>query len=183
MAQWWFWIIVVIGSLVLGFGTIAFFWFMFDAWRNRRIKKKLPKDPEELKAETLNPGKQTTNVKEVREENERKQFTKYREFEKLRQLGEGTTSDSRAAPDSDSGTSSPGTGSSTTSPAPPTQPGRTEVEGKGSPIGTGSRILPTADGVQERGDKMAEGSSFYTRAFSEPTSKPARSKKINLTDP
>lgn len=96
---WWGYILGIVGAIMIGvfFGSIGFF---LHAWvQNRKLKKSLPvKDKKEVsqwlkqpdvKEALLNPGNvNLTDTKEAAED-ERKRFDNYREFEKLRRIGQG----------------------------------------------------------------------------------------------
>lgn len=84
-------ILVIAGSLIGGFTLAFWFFFMityFIDWRLKRKQKKL------TNKELLKPNIEE-NEKGVIEENGKRKFIEYRQFEKLRRFGEGERSPSK----------------------------------------------------------------------------------------
>lgn len=80
----WYYIIGLLLVLVLSF-MLAFSFYFLGGWVTDKIRKKrMPKDPKIL----LNPGKPIQLTEKEVNENERQQFTRFREYEKLRRLKE-----------------------------------------------------------------------------------------------
>lgn len=93
MASFFFWIIAVVVSFLIGgvfvFVLLALFGSIRDSFltrgipRNRKKFTEYIKEPEN-KEKFKDPGKTLDSEKEVKKEDERKRATKYREFERLR---------------------------------------------------------------------------------------------------
>lgn len=80
--------IVIFGGLIVGLMLTFIALFTYDSFTTYLKKRKLPKNMQDPLYE--NGGNIKIDEKEVKE-NERKQFTKYREFEKLRRIGNNQT--------------------------------------------------------------------------------------------
>lgn len=92
MASILFWLFVAVISFVAGAILVACWLWLYDLFRFKIFKPKIEKDPEKRKEQMLDPGKKTLTEKEV-EEHERSTNAKFREFEKLRRVYEGTRKD------------------------------------------------------------------------------------------
>lgn len=96
MASIWFWLFVSVGSLIGGAMTMAFILLVWNFFRDKYIKRKLPKDKKEI-SEYIKVNqdffktrkKEIQDIKEV-EENERRKQQQFREFEKLRRFATKT---------------------------------------------------------------------------------------------
>lgn len=95
---WWVWLFGLLGALLIGAAGAGAVYMINAMIKNRKMKKGLPKDKKEL-SEYLkqddaskvmaNPGHaKQYDIKEV-EENDRREFESYREFEKLRRIEQG----------------------------------------------------------------------------------------------
>lgn len=80
--NFWWWLGAVVGGLLMGAILFAGIYLLFNKILDWKRKKKMPKTKEEM----LNPGKPEEISKKEVVENDREQLSKFREFEKLRQL-------------------------------------------------------------------------------------------------
>jgi hypothetical protein len=78
-------IVAVLGAIIGGAGLVALIYMMIDYFSTAKLKKKANLI---TKQEALNPGKvKEIDIKEVQED-DRRRFEKFREFEKLRREGQ-----------------------------------------------------------------------------------------------
>lgn len=84
MLSVFFYMLLALVCLILGAGIMFISYLFFDYFRRWSLKRKVPKD--KGKDGLADGGDVEVNIKEVKQDEERKQFRKFREFEKLRQI-------------------------------------------------------------------------------------------------
>lgn len=114
MASFWFWIFTILLSLIAGILLTMGFYVVINWFKDLIIKWRLPKDKKKLSAYikehpeefgNTNPGRALELNKEEELKDERREATKFREFEKLRRAEiKGRTSEQRTDDRSSKGT-------------------------------------------------------------------------------
>lgn len=79
-------VLASVGALVIGFMLSFSIYFLFSWLKEIYIKKKMPRDLNDRAY--LNPGKPIKRTEKEVEDDERHNSTTFREYEKLRRLGE-----------------------------------------------------------------------------------------------
>lgn len=102
MAEILLYVIIIIGSIIMGAFFMMIGYLVFDWFFNVLRKRRVPKDNGPLGL--ANPGKPEIDEKEVIEDDRRK-AEKFREFEKLRRIGDRESGTKRTTGITTSGTS------------------------------------------------------------------------------